>query len=298
MIAMLVLVIAADVSAKVTVEPARAEIGQPVVVSLIVERPSAVAVESTKIELGAQGSWMFLEALGTRREPKAQSPGTVIETTSWSAFALEGAAPLPTIEVSFTEAGAPQKITAAAPVPEIAHALREGEEEPRPPKEFRDPESFPEAAEWKDGGSRLVAFAVVLLALVVALVAFLVVRRRKLRARPAVTVSATEELERLAADARDSGANRDVVFALTRIARGAVDAATSESRAARTDQEWLALVSSDARIPETARTAATRLVERAERVKYAGEEPTRFATDEALADARAIVEAVSPRKAA
>jgi len=292
MIAMLAFVLAADVRANVILEPARAQIGEPVVVTLVVERPSAVAVEIPKIEPGVQGSWMFTEALGTRREQKPGAPGTLVETTAWRAFALEGGTASPVLDVSFTVDGAAQKITAAGAAPEIAPGLREGEDAPRPPKDFREP------VEWTGGGMRLVALGIATLLLAAAWVALLVVRRRKLRARPTSSASPADELQRLAADARDSGANRDVVFALTRIARGAVDAATSESRAARTDQEWLALVSNDARVPESARTAAIRLVERAERVKYAGEEPTRFATDEALADARAIVEAVTPRKAA
>jgi len=292
MIAILVFALAADVRANVIVDPARAQIGEPVVVSLVVERPSAVLVEPPKIEPGVQGSWMFLEALGTRREAKTGVLGTLVETTSWRAFALEAGAALPSLEVSFTADGAQQKILAASAAPEVARALQEGEDAPRPMKGFREP------VEWAGGGPALIGLGVALFALIFAWIAFRIVRRRKLRARPVLTSSAADELQRLAADARDNGANRDVVFALTRIARGAVDAATSENRAARTDEEWLALVSNDARVPESARNAATRLVERAERVKYAGEEPTRFATDEALADARAIVEAVAPRKAA
>ena len=292
MIAMFALLLAADVRAIVVLDPKIAQIGEPVVVSLVIERPSAILVEPPKIEPGVKDSWVFLEALGTRREAKPDAPGTLIETTSWRAFALESEAQLPTIEVSFTVDGAPQKILATGPAPLVAQALQAGEDAPRPMKGFREP------VEWTGGGLRLVVIGSVLFALLGGALAFRIVRRRRLRARPVPLPTAADELERLTADARDTAANRDVVFALTRIARGAVDAATAENRASRTDEEWLALVSNDTRIPESARSAASRLVERAERVKYAGEQPTRFATAEALADARAIVEAVAPRKAA
>src|SRR5690606_24679155 len=64
MIALLALCLAADVRATLAADPARAEVGEPVVLSLVVERPSSVAVEAPKIEPGVLGSWMFVEALG------------------------------------------------------------------------------------------------------------------------------------------------------------------------------------------------------------------------------------------
>lgn len=293
MIALLALCLAADVRATLAAEPARAEVGEPVVLSLVVERPSSVAVEAPKIEPGVLGSWMFVEALGARREPKRDLPGTVVETTSWRAFALEGGAALPPIEVSFTADGDAQKILATAAAVDVPRALAEGEDAARPPKGFREPVA------WVDGGSRLALLGIAAASVLVALVAAWIVRRRKRVAAPVAGPSAADLLTRLAAGARDDSAvNRDVLYEVTRIVRAAVDAHVGEVRAARTDAEWLALVAADARVPEGARSASKRLLERAEQVKYAGVNPTRFATDEALLDARAIVEALEPARRA
>lgn len=281
------------VRAQVIADSARAQIGEPVVLSLVVDRPAEIAVEPVEFETGVLGSWMFLERLGTRSENAASAPGRVIDTTTWRAFALEGGAAMPPIEVAFTADGSQQKVVATAGAIAVPSALAEGEDAARAAKGFREPVA------WVDGGARLwkVAFAVIGLALV--LVVLWIVRRRGRRAEPIPTLSAARELERLAQERRDdSAANRDVLYAVTRIVRSAVDAHVGELRAARTDSEWLGLVAADARVPEGARSASQRLLERAERVKYAGDAPTRFATDEALADARAIVDALEPERRA
>lgn len=293
MIALLLLSIAAEVRARIAVEPARAQIGEPVVLSLVVERPSGVAVETPKLEPGVLGSWMFLEALGTRRDPAPEGVGSVVETTSWRAFALEGGAALPPLEISFTVAGQPETLVAATTAFEVPRALAEGEDSARPPKGFREPVA------WTGGGLKLALSGLVFAAVLVAVCAVWFVRRRQRRVPVAAGPSAGEMLSRIAATPReDSGANREVLYSVTWIVRSAIDTHVGEVRAARTDAEWLALVAADSRVPEGARAAAKRLLERAERVKYAGESPTRFATDEALADARAIVEALEPARVA
>lgn len=287
---------AVDVRARVAAQPAHAQVGEPVVLSLVVERPSGVPVAAPKIEPGVVGSWMIVESLGTLRAQSGGATGTVVETTSWRAFALEGGAALPALEVSFDADGGPQKLAATASAVEVPHALAEGEDAARPPRGFREPVT------WTGGGPRLALAGLAVATLAGALLALWFVRRRKLRAPTAAGPSASELLARVAAariaEGDDSGANREVLYSVTWIVRSAIDTHVGEARAARTDSEWLALVAADARVPEGARSASKRLLERAERVKYAGESPTRFATDEALADARAIVEALEPPRVA
>ncbi len=297
LLALLALIPAADVRAHMVVEPARAQIGEPVVLSLVVERPAGIPVELPKIEPGVVGSWMVLEALGTRRDA-ARDPATIVETTSWRAFALEGGAALPPIEISYTEGGNAQKLVATTTSVEVPRALAEGEDAARASKGFREPVA------WTGGGSRLALVGIGIAALLGAALALWIVRRRK-RGIPVVAGPSSAELLSRIAAARttantgdDSGANREVLYSVTWIVRSAIDTHVGEVRAARTDAEWLALVSADARVPEGARSASKRLLERAERVKYAGESPTRFATDEALADARAIVDALEPARVA
>ncbi len=281
------------VRAQVVADLARAQIGEPVLLSLLVDRRADVAVEPVEFESGVLGSWMFLERLGVRSENAPNAPGRIVETTTWRAFALAGGVALPPIEVTYTADGAQQKVVATAGTVAVPSALAEGEDAARPAKGFREPVA------WVDGSSRVWTAAIVALGLVALLVVLLVVRRRRRHAAPIPTLSAARELERLAQERRDdSAANRDVLYAVTRIVRSAVDAHVGEVRAARTDSEWLGLVAADARVPEGARSASQRLLERAERVKYAGDAPTRFATDEALADARAIVDALEPERRA
>jgi hypothetical protein len=272
---------------------ASAQIGEPVVLHIVVDRPIEVALEPLELANSVVGSWMFLERVAAPRAEPAREPGRIVETTSWRAFALEGGSALPTVVVTATIDGEPRQFATADGAIEIASALAEGEDAPRPAKGFREPVT------WVGGGSRLATIAAVAVGLVLAASILWIVRRRRGRARPVVLPSAAFELDRLAREPRDdSAANRDVLYAVTRIVRSAVDAHVGEVRAARTDAEWLNLVAQDSRVPDGARSASRRLLERAERVKYAGDAPTRFATDEALADARAIVDALEPERRA
>ncbi len=281
------------VRATLSADPARAQVGEPVVLTLVVNRPGDVTVQPLELESGVLGSWMFLERLGAPRSETADAAGHVVETTSWRAFALEGGDALPPIEITYDAGNGPQKSIAAKGTIAVPSALAEGEDAARPAKGFREPVA------WVGGGSRLWIAAFALLGLLAAVLVAWVVRRRRRRAQPAVLPSAAVELDRLANEPRDDSlANRDLLYAVTRIVRSAVDAHVGELRASRTDTEWLGIVAADARVPEGARSAARRLLERAERVKYAGDAPTRFATDEALADARAIVESLEPERRA
>ncbi|MBL8863192.1 MAG: hypothetical protein JNK02_14445 [Planctomycetes bacterium] len=285
MIALLALALVAEATARLSVEPATSMVGEPVVLTLVVERPAGSDAVLPEIEPGVRGSWMFLESLGVRRERSGEA---LVERVAWRAFALEGGAALPEIEVEVAIDGRAQRLRASGPEPAVARALLEGEDAPRPPKGFRPPLA------WEGGGARLgaVALCLALLAAVALVLAIRRARRRRGDRAPAGPDPA-EQLARLAPDPRDGALNRDVVFALTRIARAAVDEFAGAARAASTDREWLAAVEADARLSEAARAAARRLVERAEAIKYAGAAPTGFATEEALADARAIVAAVA-----
>lgn len=296
MIAFLVLAAALEVRATVSAAPTAVEIGQPVVITLVVEHPASTAVEMPKPTIGeVAGSWMFVEEIG-RSSRKVGAD--VVDSASWSAFALEGGVALPPFEVSFTVDGVAQKVVAQAGEIAVASALEQGEDAARASKPLREP------TEWVDRGALLVPVGVpvAVVLFVVAPLALVLVRRarrRRLAAGGAQAPKPLEQLARIAAEPRqDTDANREVLYSVTWIVRGAVDAHVGEARAARTDSEWLDLVSNDARVPEGARAAARRLLERAERVKYAGETPSRFATDEALSDARAIVEALQPARPA
>lgn len=280
---------ASQVTARLSATPEHAQIGEPVTLVLTVERPSSLSVEPTALEPGVRGAWMFVEPRASRRGVPVDRAGFVVDTTSWSAFALEGDAPLPALEVKWTEMGVEHTAVSQPATVAVAHALAEGEDAPRPPKGFREP------IEWTGRGSRLGTAALVLAALVVAAVVAWVVRRRRRRAAPPAAFSALAQLAAIEARPRDDAVSaRAGLYDLTRLVRHAVDAHAGKSHAALTDEEWLRWVAGATQVPEGVRSGSRRLLERAERIKYAGETPTRFAVDEALADARAILDALEP----
>ncbi|MBI5363056.1 MAG: hypothetical protein HZA53_07735, partial [Planctomycetes bacterium] len=95
---------------------------------------------------------------------------------------------------------------------------------------------------------------------------------------------------RLAAEPESS---RAIVFELSRLVRGAVDAFLAVDRSGCTDEDWTHAVKDDERVPLGVRNTSARLLASAERIKYAQETPTRFAVDEFLKDARAAIEALA-----
>ncbi len=81
------------------------------------------------------------------------------------------------------------------------------------------------------------------------------------------------------------------MFELTHLVRERGDAARGLSRAHLPDEEWLRAFESDPHSPPAAREPARLLLEAAAEVKYALATPTRFAVEEQLGRARALLEA-------
>jgi hypothetical protein len=124
--------------------------------------------------------------------------------------------------------------------------------------------------------------------------------RRRLRAKPVAAAPATaldrlNELER--AIAADPEAGRQITYALSTLLRRSVDEFGSDARDGLTDVDWIARVETDERVPLGVRSTAARILRASESVKYALSQPTRFAVDEMLRDARHALEtlAAAPR---
>ena len=159
--------------------------------------------------------------------------------------------------------------------------LAEGEDEPRPLREFPDGFAGVDAEAGRSPGLWLGLAGLVL----AGGLAGLVWRRRRTRRGAA---RATTPLERLAELERAGG--DDGCFELTSLLRQAGDDLRRTRRGGLTDEEWLVEVTSSLDVPRTAASELAAVFERTARVKYAGEAPTPWAMQETFARARAALE--------
>ncbi len=275
--------LAGDVVARLRAEPAQVEVGQPAAWVLEIEHPAGASVHLPEGDPLPDDSWVLLEP---RRVVRGSGERSTTRAT-WRVMSLEpGKRKLPPIQIEVEEAGVTRKVEVEAGELDVRPALAEGEDAPRPIRSFRPP---PEGAAGRTKGPVLLA-----LVLIAAVAGFLLWRRARRKPAPASAPTALDrlaELERLAAEDPDRA--RVVVYALSRLLRGTVDAFFHEDRAALVDADWAALLELDERVPLGVRTAAARILSDAERVKYALQVPTRFALEEMLADARNALEALA-----
>jgi hypothetical protein len=265
-------------SARWVLDPAEAQIGQPVECRLEIRAPagSAVLLPDKDPPLGPE--WMLLEP---RRVLRSERGGQLSIDLSWRLFALEPAAQAPfALEIPVETGSGRVTLQPAAAELHVLPALHEGEDAPRPQKGFLPP---PEAAPthtwigWTALGL-LVAGALVLL----------FYRRQP---TPGLVAGPLERLARLEQGfAAEETHGRELVFALTHLVRERIDARLATSRAALPDEDWLRIVADDARLSPAARAAARRLLGRAGEVKYAQATPSRFLVEEMCADARVALE--------
>jgi len=172
----------------------------------------------------------------------------------------------------------------------VVPALSEGEDAPRPMRSFRD---APPAASSR---GRLVLLGLAALAAIATAVVLRRRARRKAAPVPEPTViDRLEALRQRVAD--DPEAARAIVYDLSRLLRGSVDATLGEDRASLVDADWSARIETDERVPLGVRRATAKILRDSERIKYALHAPTRFALEEMLADARNALEAAREKAA-
>ena len=138
----------------------------------------------------------------------------------------------------------------------------------------------------------LAAFGAGVLALAAVLIAAGYLVRRSRRAaggRGLESRSAVDEL--LAFDSKEESRAREAFGLASRAVREAIDHDLGEALPGLTDEEWIErrAVQESARTQTIAR--ACELLRSAERVKYGMEQPTRWAVDEVLREAREVVSA-------
>jgi hypothetical protein len=276
----------AEVRALWRCEPEEIELGEPFVLVLEVSHPAGVSGrELASGELTLDESWVVLA-----EEPVASevlSDGNLRTRRAWRVASLEpgerslGEA-LSRVALS---AGVTQIQVAAAHV-RVSAFLAEGEDAPRPLREFPDDFGGEDETARSLGWVRWLAGSLLLLALGAGAYAW---RRRRI---PRGATPRCGPLERLAELERSFQEGRlpEGCYELTRLLRSAGDGLRKTPRGGLTDEEWLAEVTASLEVPRNAVSPLAAVFERTGRVKYAGEAVTPWAMQETFAHARAALE--------
>jgi hypothetical protein len=268
-------------------EPEKVELGEPF--ALVLELAHSAGTSGRELVAGTlslDGSWALLEELPPVTD--AAADGSLRTRRAWRVASLEpGERELAEALASFALPESVERIALGAARVSVSGVLAEGEDAPRPMREF--PEGFADGCE-AEAGRGLVPWLVAGAVLVLAATGFVLWRRRARRA--AVPVGATR-LERLRAlEEGPPEAGRERCYELTRLLREAGDELAARPRDGLSDEEWLAEVQAAHALPGAAVGELAAVLERTTRVKYAGEAPTPWALAETFTRARAALEAL------
>lgn len=269
-------------------EPDAVEVGEPFRLVLEVEHPLALSgPELVEGDLKLDESWA---TLGPAEVVSAPAEGGGVRTRrTWRVVSLEPGerdlgAELSAVKLSERVT----RIEVGGAHVRVRGLLAEGENEPRPMREF--PEGF--AALGESGGRGWRALLLGLLGLA-GLGALLVAWRRRRRRRSGVPTppGPLERLGELERACQGAG-GREECYGLTRLLREAGDSLRARERGGLTDEEWLAEIKASFDVPRGAVMALEEVFARTTRVKYGAEQPTPWAMQETFARARAACEAL------
>jgi hypothetical protein len=266
------------------VDPREREVGESFEVALVVPHARNERVELDASALEVDPSWCLASA--PRSAPVRDGSGVIVGTHfTWSLASFEpGERDLPQPKVTRVDAsGRRASLELPLQSARFTGLLAQGEDEVRPALGFRPLEPLAEANSslpWVVGG---------VLGALAACGVWLFLRRRKApRLAPPSSLQQLADLEARPVETRE--AVREVYYELTALVRGEFDARAAKSRAALTDREWLASVSTQTSAESVRELEA--LFAEAEQVKYAAQHPTHWAVRESLAKARRVLEAL------
>lgn len=278
---------AGEASARWRCEPAEVALGEPFELVLELAHPATLSGhELASGELALDESWVVL---GEEPVRSVASPGGALTTRrAWRVASLEsGARALGEALSRFALSERVTRIQVGEAEVSVRGVLAEGEDAPRPLREFPDDYAGEEATQQ---GSRARAWFVAAALLAGAVAAFFAWRRRVRRsasAPPATSLERLAELERGLEGERGG----EHCFELTRLLRAAADGARARDRSGLTDEEWLTELAASRELAVAVPELAA-VFERAARVKYAGEPASPWALQETFQRARTALAAV------
>jgi hypothetical protein len=285
---------APPVTARLTCEPATAELGEPLRWTLRVEHPAGASArleeDPSTPPAGDTAAWLVLAAGEPLTLPDPRDATRAITTWHWSACALEpGQRGLPALAAVVDGGDGWMRAAAEPPQVEIRPALAEGEDAARPALGFREVEIAPQARvlwPWITGCVTLLAAAI--------LAAVSIHRAR--RAQPKAEPSAAVQLAGLAARSFETPQDvQEAHYQLSHIVREALDRRAAQARRGLTDEEWVALASSE--LEPAARAQLQQLFAACAEVKYGARRPTHWAAGETIAKARELVDGLDAETA-
>ena len=277
-------------------ESSPVEVGQPFELVLdLYHGPDASPSDLFAGEPALDDSWVLLEHGSAQPLAIIHEPETRLAKFVWRIASLEpGERDLSGAVASISFGERIKKIDAGQARISVRGVLAEGEDAPRPLREF--PEGFAPGATSPARSRGLVGAALATLLVLAAGALLFLWRLRARRARTATPVTPLDrlgEIER-ALEQADEDAQAGC-FALTRLLRSATDAARAQPRDGLTDEEWLAELRGAPEIPPGALEDLDAVFERAAAVKYAGQRPTPWALRETLTRARVALQIVAAR---
>lgn len=268
-------------------EPSTVSIGEPFTLALDV-----LHAEGQRILLDAPPDggdafgdrWVVVEPRRVVRLPAGDGSGRTLTQARWRLIGLEpGEHELTTLGADAFVPGAVVRIEPAVAQVLVRGELASGEDAARPTAGFREP---PATAPRRWRG---VLIGWVGLLGVAGLGAFGLMLARVRRGSGAV--APVRSLARLAElDPADDAARRDLYYTVSRLVRVALDGAAGARREGLTDEEWAAATLEGGRLAREDVERAAALLRSCAEVKYANLTPTRFAAEELLTEARALIE--------
>ncbi len=288
-----VLIIAAPLYAgepelSVHVEPAQVKIGQPFAVVLDCVHDHGAAPRFETLEL--DDLWWQSATRRIVTLPLSDQPGRDLTQVRWQLAGLEpGAHQLELPKAVFATGAAPLRLDLPPAEVEIEAELAEDEDAARDLAGFRPaPEQRPSAV---DAAALAVGGLALALLSFVAFMLFTSARARA-RRRSLVILPPTASELLAAIDASDPQQAREAFALASRATRACIDNLLKHDQSGLTDEEWIASQAGSNRLPASLLEDASALLRSAEQVKYGMVQPTRWAVEEVVKAAQALIEAV------
>jgi hypothetical protein len=269
--------------AQITAAATTVEVGEPFELAIEIRHAADVDVELDPARL--DDAWVLLHASGAVRRPAAEGRATTRVT--WTVAALEpGEEALPALWASVDGAAA-QAIPVLGSGVTVAGVLAPDEDQPRPPRGFRESAAPSAGIPWWIWPVTAVV--------AVGLGAALLWARRRTRTTGDAAPGPAQRLRALdPAALGDPRAVQAAYYEMTAALREAVDARLQRSSAAQTDEEWLAATKSE--LPESEFDLVADVLRQSAEVKYGTARPTHWGAQETLGRVLSVVEGHAARE--